>query len=188
MAVPKDSASLRAASVATLNELVDEELILEKAKELKIEVPDADVNSTVDKQYKAVRSRFTNDAEFKSELAKAGYGTPDEYKRFIADGIRRNEMLTRATRKLREDGKLVPANITDAEVQESFEKGKSDLPKREPSVTWRQIIIAPTPSAGRQGPRARSRGIAARPDQGWRRLRGARQARVGGLGIPRERR
>ena len=147
MAVPKDSASLRAASIATLNELVDEELILEKAKELKIEVPDADVNSTVDKQYKAVRSRFTNDAEFKSELAKAGYGTPDEYKRFIADGIRRNEMLTRATRKLREDGKLVPANITDAEVQESFEKGKSDLPKREPSVTWRQIIIAPTPSA-----------------------------------------
>jgi len=48
MAVPKDSASLRAASIATLNELVDEELILEKAKELKIEVPDADVNSTVD--------------------------------------------------------------------------------------------------------------------------------------------
>jgi peptidyl-prolyl cis-trans isomerase SurA len=146
MPVPSDSAGLRTASVATLNELVDEELILEKAKELKIEVPDADVNSTVDKQYKAVRSRFASEAEFKSELAKAGYGTPDEYKRFIADGIRRNEMITRATRKLREDGKLVPANITDAEVQESFDKSKGDLPKREPSVTWRQIIIAPRPS------------------------------------------
>lgn len=147
MPVPTDSAALRAASIATLNELVDEELILEKAKELKIEVPDADVNSTVDKQYKAVRSRFGTDAEFRTELAKAGYGTPDEYKRFIADGIRRNELLTRATRKLREDGKLVPANVTDAEVQESFDKSKSDLPKREPSVTWRQIIIAPRASA-----------------------------------------
>jgi peptidyl-prolyl cis-trans isomerase SurA len=147
MPVPNDSASLRAASIATLNELVDEELILEKAKELKIEVPDADVNSTVDKQYKAVRSRFATEAEFKSGLSQAGYGTPEEYKRFIADGIRRNELLTRTTRKLREEGKLVPANITDAEVQESFEKGKADLPKREPSVTWRQIIIAPKPSA-----------------------------------------
>jgi peptidyl-prolyl cis-trans isomerase SurA len=147
MPVPTDSAALRVASMATLNELVDEEMILEKAKELKIEVPDADVNSTVDKQFKAVRSRFPSEAEFKSELAKAGYGTPDEYKRFIADGIRRNEMLTRATRKLREDGKLVPANITDAEVQESFEKSKGDLPKREASVTWRQIIIAPHASA-----------------------------------------
>ena len=146
MPVPTDSTALRVASIATLNELVDEELILEKAKELKIEVPDADVNSTVDKQYKSVRSRFGTDAEFRTELAKAGYGTPDEYRRFIADGIRRNEMLSRATRKLREDGKLVPANITDAEVQESFEKSKSDLPKREPSVTWRQIIIAPKPS------------------------------------------
>lgn len=147
MPVPTDSTALRVASVATLNELVDEELILEKAKELKIEVPDADVNSTVDKQYKSVRSRFGTDAEFRTELAKAGYGTPDEYRRFIADGIRRNELLSRATRKLREDGKLVPANITDAEVQESFDKSKSDLPKREPSVTWRQIIIAPRASA-----------------------------------------
>jgi peptidyl-prolyl cis-trans isomerase SurA len=156
MPAPTDSASLRAASLATLNELVDEELILEKAKELKVEVPDADVNSTVDKQYKAVRSRFPNETEFKSELSKAGYGTPEEYKRFIADGIRRNEMLTRATRKLRDDGKLVPANITDAEVQESFEKSKGDLPKREPSVTWRQIIIAPHASAAAKD-RARAR-------------------------------
>jgi autotransporter translocation and assembly factor TamB len=62
MPVPNDTASLRAASIATLNELVDEELILEKAKELKIELPDADVNSTVDKQYKAVRSRFSTEA------------------------------------------------------------------------------------------------------------------------------
>jgi peptidyl-prolyl cis-trans isomerase SurA len=94
-----------------------------------------------------VRSRFTTEAEFKTELAKVGYGTPDEYRRFIAEGIRRNELLTRTTRKLREEGKLVPANITDAEVQESFEKSRNDLPKREPSVTWRQIIIAPKPSA-----------------------------------------
>jgi peptidyl-prolyl cis-trans isomerase SurA len=167
MPMPTDSASLRAASIAALNELVDEELILEKAKELKIEVPDADVNSTVDKQFKAVRSRFPSDAEFKSELAKAGYGTPDEYKRFIADGIRRNEMLTRATRKLREDGKLVPANITDAEVQESFDKSKSDLPKREPSVTWRQIIIAPRPSeAAKERARAHAESLLAEIKRG----------------------
>ena len=156
MPVPTDSAAVRVAAIATLNELVDEELLLEKAKELKIEVPDADVNSTVDKQFKAVRSRFGTEAEFKTELTKAGYGTPDEYRRFIADGIRRNELLTRTTRKLREDGKLVPANITDAEVQESFEKSKNDLPKREASVTWRQIIIAPRPSAPSKD-RARAR-------------------------------
>jgi len=146
VAVPKDSAEYRAFALQTLNELVDEELILEKGKEIKTEVPDADVNNTVEQQFKAIRSRFSTDAEFKTELAKAGYGTPEEYKRFLSDGIKRNEMITRTTKKLREDGKLVSANVTDAEVQEAFDRNKAVLPKREASVTWRQIIIAPKPS------------------------------------------
>jgi peptidyl-prolyl cis-trans isomerase SurA len=145
--IPKDSAGYKAFAVASLNELVDEELLLDKAKEMKTEVPDADVNNTVDQQVKAVRSRFGTDAEFRSELAKAGYGTPEEYRRFIADGIRRNEMISRTTKKLREDGKIVSANVTDADVQEAFERNKSALPRREASVTWRQIIVAPKPSA-----------------------------------------
>ena len=144
--VPKDSAGYKAFAVASLNELVDEELLLEKGKEIKTEVPDADVNNTVEQQYKAIRSRFSNDADFKAELAKAGYGTPEEYKRFLTDGIKRNEMISRTTKKLREDGKLVSANVTDAEVQEAYDRNRTALPKREPSVTWRQIIIAPKPS------------------------------------------
>src|SRR4029079_2175125 len=144
--VPKDSAAFKAFALQSLNELVAEELILEKGKEIKTEVPDADVANSVDQQYKSIRSRFGTDAEFRAELAKAGYGTPEEYKRFLTDGIKRNEMITRTTKKLREDGKLVSANVTDAEVQEAFERNKSALPKRQASVTWRQIIISPKPS------------------------------------------
>jgi peptidyl-prolyl cis-trans isomerase SurA len=144
--IPKDSAGYKAFAVQTLNELVDEELLLEKGKEIKTEVPDADVSNTVEQQYKAVRSRFGTDAEFRSELNKAGYGTPEEYKRFLTDGIKRNELISRTTKKLREDGKLVSANVTDAEVQEAYERNKAALPKREASVTWRQIIVAPKPS------------------------------------------
>jgi peptidyl-prolyl cis-trans isomerase SurA len=144
--VPADSVGFVGFATASLNELVDEELMVRKGKDLKVEVPDADVTSTVDKQYKAIRSQFASDAEFKSELAKAGYGTPEEYKRFVGDGIRRNELISRTTKKLREDGKIVQANITDAEVQEAFERNKAAMPKREATVTWRQIIVAPKPS------------------------------------------
>ena len=145
--IPSDSAAFLAFATTTLNELVDEELMLRKGKELKIEVPDADVSSTVDKQYKAIRSQFGTEAEFKSELAKAGYGNAEEYKRFVADGIRRNELISRTTKKLREDGKIVQINVTDADVKEAFERNKSAMPKREATVTWRQIIVAPKPSA-----------------------------------------
>ena len=144
---PADSAGLSKFLAGIVNELVDEELLLQKAKDIKIEVPDADVASTVDKQYKDIRKRFNTESEFRAELAKAGYGTPDEYRRFMTDQVKRSETITRTIRKLKEDGKISQANITDAEIAEAFERNKATLPKREASVAWRQIIIAPKPSA-----------------------------------------
>ena len=144
--LPTDSAGWHALLLTVVGEIVDEELLLLKAKDIKVEVPDADVNSTVDKQYKEVRKKFGSDAEFRSELQKAGYGTPEEYKKFVGDGIRRSETVTRTIRKLREDGKIAQANVTDAEVAEAYERNKGAMPKREAAVTWRQIIISPKPS------------------------------------------
>ncbi|MEO6525320.1 MAG: peptidylprolyl isomerase [Gemmatimonadaceae bacterium] len=145
--IPTDSAAFVAFSTAVLGEIVDEELMLRKGKELKVELPESDVTASVDQQYKAVRSRFGSEAEFKGELAKAGYGTPEEYKKFVAEGIRRNELISRTTKKLRDDGKMVPVNVTDADVKEAFDRNKAAMPKREPSVSWRQIIVAPKASA-----------------------------------------
>jgi peptidyl-prolyl cis-trans isomerase SurA len=42
---------------------------------------------------------------------------------------------------------MVSVNVTDAEVQDAYERNKASLPKREASVTWRQIIVAPKPTA-----------------------------------------
>lgn len=143
---PSDSASLAALQKQTLNMMIDEELLLAKAKELKIDVPDADLNNTVNQQIKDVRSRFTTESEFRTELEKAGLGTPDEYRKFLMDQARRSELLARVTRKLHEDGKIVPANVTEQEVQDAFNRNRAQLPKREAAVTFRQIVIAPKPT------------------------------------------
>ena len=145
--IPADSAGQRTFVRSVITELVDEELLTVKGKDLKVEVPDADVTNTVDKQLKEIRGRFGSEGEYRGELAKAGYGTPDEYKRFLTEQVRRDEMIQRTVRKLREDGKMVPANVTDAEVEEAYERNKATLPKRESSVGWRQIIVAPRPTA-----------------------------------------
>ena len=160
--LPTDSVGWRAFLLTVVGEIVDEELILLKAKDVKVEVPDADVNSTVEKQYKEVRKKFSSDAEFRSELQKAGYGTPEEYKKFVGEGIRRTETVTRTIRKLREDGKIAQANITDAEVAEAYERNKASMPKREAAVTWRQIIITPKPSpAAKEAARVKAESILA---------------------------
>ena len=145
--VPDDSAGFRAFMLTVVNELVDEQLILAKAKDLAITVPDADVSSTVDKQFKETRKRFNSETEFRAELSKAGYGAPEEYRRFMMDEIKRNETITRTIKKLKEEGKIVQANVTDDDVAEAYQRAKGSLPKREASVSWRQIIVAPKPTA-----------------------------------------
>jgi peptidyl-prolyl cis-trans isomerase SurA len=48
--------------------------------------------------------------------------------------------------KLRDDNKIIPENVTDADVKEAFERSKASLPHRPATVTFRQIVIAPKPT------------------------------------------
>ena len=143
---PADSAGLHAYELQTLNTIIDEELLLQKGKELKVEVPDADLNSAVDRQIRDVKARFPTETEFRSELAKAGLGSPEEYRRMLVEQMRRDETMKRTMQKLREDNKVIPANVTESDVKEAFERSRASLPKKPASVTFRQIVIAPKPT------------------------------------------
>src|SRR5689334_19063060 len=86
---PTDSAALKAYETQTLNTMIDEELLLQKAKDLKVDIPDNEINSAVDNQIRSIKSRFPTESEFRTELAKAGLGTPEEYRRMLVDQMKR---------------------------------------------------------------------------------------------------
>jgi peptidyl-prolyl cis-trans isomerase SurA len=144
---PTDSVAFLEFARGVLNEMIDEEVLVQKAKELKVEVPDADLASSVDRQFKQIRERFTTESEFRTQLQRAGLGSPEEYRRFLTDQLRRSQLQRRAIDKLREDGKLVQVSVSDAEISEAFDRNKERLPKKEATVTFRQIIMATQPSA-----------------------------------------
>src|ERR1700730_10422219 len=75
--LPTDSAAQSALAHTVLGELVDEEILVQKAKEMKLEVTDADITSGADRQIKQVRSQFSSDDEYRNELKKAGLGSPE---------------------------------------------------------------------------------------------------------------
>lgn len=145
--VPSDSAGLLEFARTVLSQMIDEEVLVQKAKELKVEVPDADLTNSVDRQFKQVRDRFSSEGEFRTQLQRAGLGSPEEYRRFLTEQLRRDELQRRVIDKLRQDGKLVQVSVTDAEVSEAFERNKGKLPRKEPTVTFRQIVMATQPSA-----------------------------------------
>ena len=164
---PTDSSAYRAFQLQELNTMIDEELLLQKAKELKVEVPDNDLNQAVDRQIRDIKARFSTETEFRTELARAGLGSPEEYRRMLVDQMRRDETIKRTMQKLREDNKVIAANVTDDDVKEAFERSRASLPRRPATVTFRQIVIAPKPTqAARDLARAKAESILAEIKRG----------------------
>jgi peptidyl-prolyl cis-trans isomerase SurA len=144
--MPDDSAGQQLVIKGILDAIIDEELLVQKAKEEKVEVADNDVNADVDKRMQTIRARFTTEKEFRDELKRSGFGTVDEFRRWLADQSRRNQLQQKLFEKLRTDGKIAPASVTPAEVDEFFAKNSSQLQKLPATVTLRQIVVAPKPS------------------------------------------
>ncbi len=154
------TAEVRAFVDSAMSDLEDEEMLLAKAKDLKVEVPDAQVIPTVNALFRQDRERFATQPQFEAELAKAGYGTPDDFKRYLTETTRRQKMFEAITAKLNEDSKLIPVNVTDEELTTAFSGLKATLPLQSATVSWRQMIIAPSPTdAARVRARAKAESL-----------------------------
>jgi peptidyl-prolyl cis-trans isomerase SurA len=153
MVIPTDSAGQAAMAKTILNDLVDEEILVQKAKALKLDASEIEVATSADNQIKSVREQFKSDEEYRAELRSAGYGTPEEYRRMLVDQYRRQALQQRAFAELRKKAK--PAVVSDSDITAAFERSKNDLQKRPALISFRQIIVTPTPS-----PAAKARALA----------------------------
>ncbi|MCU0625848.1 MAG: peptidylprolyl isomerase [Gemmatimonadaceae bacterium] len=146
MPVPADSVGQRVLVERLIGELIDAELLIQKATVEKVEVNDVDLQNSVDAQYKKVHDQFPGETEFRTALRGAGFGTPEEYRRMLTEQARKQELQRKLVSKMQGDGKLVRATVSEADVNEAFEKNRATLPKRPAQVAFRQIVINPAPS------------------------------------------
>ena len=142
--IPADSAGQAALARTVLNDLVDEEILVQKAKEMKLEVTEGEISASADRQIKNIRSQFKSDEEYRTELRNAGLGTPEDYRKSLVEQYRRQNLQQKAFAELRKRAK--PVNVTEAEVTAAFERSRADLQKRPATVTFRQIIVSPKAS------------------------------------------
>ena len=152
--IPPDSAGQATFARDVLNQLVDEEILVQKAHEMKVEVTETEVNRSVDDQIKRVHDQFKTEDEYKAELRNAGFGTPEEYRRTLYTQFYRRALQQRVFPDLQKTAHS--RNVSDADVQEAFLKNKDMLQKQPASVTFRQIVVAPKPTA-EQKKRARAK-------------------------------
>ena len=145
--LPTDSAGRNTLRRQVLERMVDEEVLYQKARlDTTITVTDADVQSAVDGQARQVRGQFQTEAEFRAQLSAAGFGTPEEYRRWLADQQRRSAYQRRLIEKLRGEGKLRGGAVSEAEVREAFAAAQAQAQLRPATITMSQIAVAPEPT------------------------------------------
>ncbi|HXY32204.1 MAG TPA: peptidylprolyl isomerase [Gemmatimonadaceae bacterium] len=143
---PDDSVGRARVVRDVLNAIIDEELLVQRAQVEKVDINENDVITTVDQQLTKIRAKFSTEQEYRAELKKAGFGTPDEYRRWLIEQQRRQQLQQNLFAKLRSDDKLPVAPVTEKEVNAYFEENKGKIPSLPATITLRQIVVSPQPS------------------------------------------
>lgn len=146
--LPQSSDSIAMLRRAVLNDLVDTELLVQAAlRDTMIQLTDAEVAEAVDRQYRTVRDRFTSETDFRAELQRAGFPTPEEYRRWLSDEQRRELLQNRLIEARRAAGDISEVQPTEQEVREYYERFRPQLGERPATVSFQQIVVSPEPTA-----------------------------------------
>ncbi len=142
--LPQSPDSLASIRKQVVTSIVDEELLVQQAqRDTSIHVTDQEIADGVEQQIRKIRGNFSSEVDYRNELRKAGFQTPEEYRRWLTDQQRRAAFQNRLIDKLRQEGKLKPVPPTEQEMQQYFEEQKGNLGTRPATISFRQIVIAP---------------------------------------------
>ena len=146
--LPTEPERLAAVRREVISSIVDEELLVQQAaRDTAIQVTDQEVADGVEQQVKKVRGNFSSEVDYRNELKKAGFQTPEEYRRWLTDQQRRAALQNRLIDGLRSSGKLKPVAPTEQEMRKFFDEQKGNLGSRPATISFRQIVVTPKASA-----------------------------------------
>jgi peptidyl-prolyl cis-trans isomerase SurA len=145
--VPQDPAEIAQLRLTIVNRLIDDELLYQQAtRDTTVKVTDQQVQSSVDAALRQARAQFSTEAEFRRELQRAGLGTPEEYRRFFAERVRRDLMNQQLIQRLRERQQIRNVPPSEQEIREYFEATRAQQPRRPATVSFRAVLVRPAPA------------------------------------------
>ncbi|MEO8139804.1 MAG: peptidylprolyl isomerase, partial [Gemmatimonadota bacterium] len=146
--VPKTLGEFHALCRQVISDLIDAEVMVQVAqRDTTIKVSDTEISDGVEQQFRNVRQRFTSEVDFRAELARSGFQTPEEFRRWLTESQRKAALRNRLLSKLKDDGKLKPVQPTEREMRTYFDQYQDQLPARPATLSFRNIVIAPKASA-----------------------------------------
>jgi peptidyl-prolyl cis-trans isomerase SurA len=115
--------------LALLNQMIAQELLIEKARELKVEVTDTEL----DNAYNEAKKNITDD-QFQKELSARNLTPAD-----MRDSLRR-DMLANKVMEREVTGKVT---VTDDDIKQFFEANRASFNRPEDAYHIAQIVVTP---------------------------------------------
>ena len=145
--VPQEPEELAAYRRQIVERLVEDELLVQRATlDTTVKVTDQQVQSAVDAALRQTRGQFSTELEFRRQLQAAGLGTPEEYRRFVSEQVRRDLMKQQLIQRLRERQEIRTVPPSDDEVRAYYEATKAQQPRRPATVSFRAVLVRPDPT------------------------------------------
>lgn len=119
--------------LSLLNEMIVQDLLLTKARALKIDVPDTEVDAA----YTEAKKNLSDEA-FDAELKKRNLGAAD-----MKDGLKR-EMIAK---KLMDQEVVSKVSVTDQDVTDFYNANRAQFTVAEESYRIAQIVVTPERAA-----------------------------------------
>jgi peptidyl-prolyl cis-trans isomerase SurA len=146
--LPQDSAGRTVLRRRVLTTLIDMELLVQQAeRDTTVKVTEQEVQDAVEQTVKNVRGRFASELELQRQLRLAGFGSAEEWRRWLTESQRRAILSQRLQDQLRQKGTLKPIQPTDAQMRAFWEANKGQSQRRPAVVSFRQVVVLPQPDS-----------------------------------------
>ena len=146
--LPTDSAEIAGYRREIVSRLVDDELLLQQAlRDTTVKVTEQQVQSAADAALRQTRGQFQSETDYRRQLQLAGLGTPEEYRRYISEQVRRDLMKQQLVQRLRERQEIRSVPPTEGEIRDYYESTRAQQPRRPATVSFRAVIVRPEATA-----------------------------------------
>lgn len=114
-----------------LDQMITENLLLQKAKELKLVPSDSDLNKEMQKQYDSTKSQYKTDEEWKSALSQNGF-TEDVLKTQIKNSVIMNKVSDNITKDVK---------VTDKQIEDYYNKNKNKYTTEPNKIHLAHVLV-----------------------------------------------
>lgn len=149
LTIPRDPSRYQELYRSTLEQLIQDALVLQKAKQLGLVVDPDQLDQMVEQRFQSIRGNFDSDEAMREAVERAGMNM-FQYRQELREAARKELLKDRLRRYLIGNEMLPPATVSGEEIRAFFQERFASA-RRPATITFDRLLVPPVPTEAEQG-------------------------------------